>query len=358
MLERDVERYSLMFGPSGAEDEIIRAIVGDLEGLGFRASVDPLGNVVAPIHSAAPGFPTVMITAHSDEVGFVVRKIGTEGFLRVHRVGGINDRVIAGQRLVFQAQQQRVYGVVGVKAKHASSPDELRSAVTVDDAYVDLLVPSAEAVMELGLDVGALGTFVGTFQRHGDYISSKALDDRAGIALLIDVARRVETNPPKVGVVLVATCQEEFSVRGGTPAARAVAPDLALCLDIAMATDTPDMRPLGDVVLGGGPVIGRFSRASLNGIIPNPKLWRFAAEVASREGLPTQFGVMQGGLTDGSFMQYEASGIPTLDVGFPTRYTHTPVETCHLGDLRSTAELTFALLRSIPENFDLARGAP
>ena len=352
----DIVTYSELFGPSGEEDRVIRLFTSDLETLGIETTVDALGNVIAPLTRAVEGYPTVMISAHLDEIGFVIRKIEDTGFLRVHRVGGVNDRVIAGQRLVFMGKDGPVQGVVGVKAKHVSSPEELRAIVGVDEACVDIMIPSKQAVIDLGLTVGSLGTFTGQLVRQGDYIQGKALDNRVGVALLLEIARRLQDVPVQVGVTLVATVQEEFSVRGGVTAARTVAPDFALCLDVAIATDTPDLTGLGSVSLGGGPVITRFTRASLNGIIPNPKLWRFAQSVATKEGIETQFGVLQGGLTDGSFMQYELGGIPTLDLSFPTRYTHTAVETCHLRDIERCADLAIAILEDVPGNFDLARG--
>ncbi|CAN5859670.1 M42 family metallopeptidase [soil metagenome] len=355
-LRDDVLRYSRFVGPSGAEDNVIRAFTEDLRSLGVEPSVDPLGNVSAALTEAQPGYPHVMVTAHLDEVGVVVRKIEDGGYLRIHRVGGTNDRVVAGQRFVFLTTEGPVEGVVGVKAKHVSSPAELSAAVMIDDAYVDIMAVDKHEVTALGVDVGTLGVFLAEPIIHNNFIRGKALDDRAGIAMLLEMARRVCREPPRAGVTLVATVQEEFSVRGGVPAARRVNPDLAFCLDIAIATDTPDLSYLGDVKLGGGPVITRFTRASLNGIIPNPKLHRFVADIAKTEGISVQNAVLQGGLTDGSFMQYEGNGIPTLDLGFATRYTHTPVETCHLRDLEQGVDLLCAVLKHFPKDFDLSRG--
>lgn len=351
----DIATYSNLWGPSGAEDLVIKQFVSDLEQLGINAHVDPLGNVIAKLNDPAPGHPKVMVSAHLDEIGFVVRKIEPDGFLRVHRVGGVNDRVIAGQQLIFQGNGF-IDGVVGVKAKHVSSPEELRTVVSVDEAYVDVMVSSEEAAHQLGLSVGSLGTFASSFRQRGDYLQGKALDNRVAVAQLLKLARNLRDNPPQVGVTLVGTVQEEFSVRAGVTAARAVAPDLAFCLDIAIATDTPDLQAHGSVRLGAGPVITRFTRANLNGIIPNPKLWRFVRDTAKQHGIATQYGVLQGGLTDGSFMQYENQGIPTLDLSFATRYTHTPVETCHLADVQAGIQLLTQVLYALNDTLDLRRG--
>lgn len=355
-LKQDVARYSQLFGPSGEEDEVIRAFVIDLREVGIEAHTDKLGNVIVNLCKAHDGYPTVMISAHLDEIGFVVRKVEPNGYLRIHRVGGVHDLVIAGQTLLFHTEHGVVEGAIGVKAKHVSNAEELRSAVTVDEAYVDIFMESDQEVRKLGLEVGTLGTFKGSFSERGSFIRGKAFDDRVGIAVLLELVRRMEKNRPPAGVVLVATVQEEFSVRGGVVAARSVQPDFALCLDIAVATDTPGSSELGDVALGAGPVITRFTRAALNGIIPNPKLRRFVAGTAASLKIPVQHAVLQGGLTDGSFMQYEGEGIPTLDLSFPTRYTHTPIETCHLQDVVQLAELVEGTVRALPKNLDLRRG--
>ena len=138
-------------------------------------------------------------------------------------------------------------------------------------------------------------------------------------------------------------------------AARRIDPDLALCVDVAIATDTPDMEGHGDVALGAGPVLTRFTRASLNGIIPNPSLRRFAAGVAEAAGIDLQHAVLQGGLTDASFMQHVGRGIPSLDVSFPCRYTHTPVETASVRDVERLTDWIEAMLGSLADLPDLTR---
>lgn len=352
-----VQRYSQLFGPSGAEDRVIAAFVEDMCACGLEPRVDPLGNVIVPVRAPEPGYPHVMVSAHLDEIGVVIRAVTDDGFLRVHRVGGVHDRVVPGQRFVFLADSgQLIDGVAGVKAKHASDAQELSQASSVDDVYIDVLTRSAADVEALGLRVGCLGTFAASFTVRNDLICGKALDDRAAVAVLIDLARRLKRGDFRAGLTIVATVQEEFSIRGGVPAAAAVQPDLALCLDIALATDTPEMRGSGQLPLGGGAVLSGFSRAAVNGIIPNPKLVRYARTTAARHDIPVMFGVMQGGLTDGSFMQYAGRGIPFLDLGFATRYTHTPVETCSLRDLDALANLCEAIIREAPQHLDLKRG--
>ena len=300
-LREDVKRYTQLFGPSGEEDRVITAFAKDLQTLGYTPVVDALGNVTTSVSQGESRAKHVVVSAHLDEIGFVVRKVDPDGFC---------------------------YVMVG-------SRDELAA---------------------LGVTVGSLGTYVGPYQERGDFVSAKALDNRAGVAMLLELARRLQKQTTPCRVTLLATVQEEFSVRGGIPAVRRLAPDLAFCLDIAIATDTPDLRHVGDVFVGRGPVISRFTRAGLNGVIPNPKLRALVAKVAEKADIPYEYGVMQGGLTDGSFMQYEADGVPTLDLSFATRYTHTAVETCSFQDLLSNVELLEGSLQEVTASLDLSRG--
>ncbi|MCA1789810.1 MAG: hypothetical protein LC667_08115, partial [Thioalkalivibrio sp.] len=328
-----VARFSDLHGPSGEEDAVGRAFAEDLGSFGVPTEIDTFGNVTARLGEHDSSKPTVAVTAHLDEVGFVIRKIEPDGFLRVHRVGGTHDQVVAGQRVVFLGEDGLIPGVVGVKAKHLNTPEELSRSVGVDDAYVDVSAQSADEVRAMGIEVGALGTFDGKAQRRGTRVTGKALDDRAGVAVLVALARRLRGTSLPWNVVFLGTVQEEFGVRAGMSAARRIDPDLILCVDVAIAHDTPDLRHYGDTRLGAGPVLTRFTRAMLNGIIPHPKLRRFAASIAAERGIDIQHAVLQGGLTDASNMQHVGRGAPALDVSFPTRYTHTPVESIDLADL-------------------------
>lgn len=351
-----VARFADLHGPSGEEDAVGRAFVDDLNSSGVTSEVDTFGNVTARLGAHDPGKPTVAVTAHLDEVGFVVRKIDPHGFLRVHRVGGTHDQVVAGQRIVLLGDDGPVPGVVGVKAKHLNTPEELSRSVGVDDAYVDVSAGSAGEVRAAGIEIGTLGTFDAHARRRGTRMTGKAFDDRAGVAVLVELAERLHDAPLPWNVVLLATVQEEFAVRGGVSAARRVDPDLILCIDVAIAHDTPELREHGDTRLGAGPVLTRFTRAMLNGIVPHPTLRRFAASIAAERGIDLQHAVLQGGLTDASNMQHVGRGAPALDVSFPTRYTHTPVESIDLADLAGLSDWIEAMVTSLDRLPELRRG--
>lgn len=353
-LTRRIVRYADLLGPSGQEDRVVTSVCDDLSALGLAPDVDAFANVVAFLGPRDPGRPTLQLSAHLDEVGFVVRDVLRSGFLRVHRVGGVHDQVVAGQWLVFLGEKGDVPGVVGVRAKHACSPEELRRAVGVDDAFVDIGARDREHALELGIEIGTLGVFDARARVHGDRVIGKALDNRVGVAVLVELAERLRGADLAANVALLFTSQEEFAVRGGLSAARRVDADFAVCIDIAVATDVPVGDTESPVALGAGPVLTRFTRGSANGMIPSPLLRRFAAASAEQIGVRLQQSVLQGGLSDGAFTQHVGRGVPTLDASFATRYTHTPVETVDLRDVRGLVDWLDAMARStVP---DLRRG--
>jgi putative aminopeptidase len=196
--------------------------------------------------------------------------------------------------------------------------------------------------------------------RRGSRVFTPALDNRAGCAILLELAARLRDRPVACAPWFVFSVQEEFSLRGVLPTARRIKPDVALAVDIAVACDTPDLDRT-EVRLGGGPALSTYSfhgRGTLAGVIPNPRLLGYMESVAEQSGLPVQRNVFFGGLTDGSYVQLENEGIPTLDVGFPTRYTHSAMECCDLADLLATVDLLEAALRAMPADLDLRRGLP
>lgn len=356
-LTSDIERYSALFGPSGHEDAVIRAFVDDVEALGMTCTVDSLGNVTVPVRDARPDYPSFAVTAHLDEIGFVVRDIEDDGWVRLYRVGGVNDRVVAGQLVRVRSDSgELVEGHIGVKGAHVSTEQELASVVTVEDAYVDLMLDSRGEVAERGIRIGSPGAFAGPFLQRGDLLRGKAFDDRVGVAAMLNLLRRVVDADFGAGLTLIATVQEEFSMRAGVPPVRAVSPDVLICLDIALAADSPDHNS-GGPRLGDGPVIHGYTRGRTGGgLIPNPALVRYVMDVANKHDVPIVHAALSGGLTDGSYMQYAGAGIATIDLAFPVRNAHTAVEVTHLSDVVNLVELVSHVIGDAGAGQSFARG--
>jgi putative aminopeptidase FrvX len=345
---------------AGFEEPMIRLMREEMGRYTNRVQVDRLGNVIATLPAVTDSAATLMIAAHMDELGFIVRKIEPDGFLRLHRLGGIPERVLAARVLAVHTDDGGALpAVVGTKSHHVTPPEEKYVVVPVGEVYVDMGLPNAESVTAAGVRVGSPVTYWPFFEQVGDVIMSKTLDDRLGCYAMLRVLEKLAGQRLPVNVVCVATVQEEFSGRGNVTAAVTVQPDLAIALDVGVACDTPDLKSLADIALGQGPIINTYMfhpRGPLVGTLPNPKLRDLMIATARRHDLPYQLGTFFGGLTDASYMQYVNEGIAVLEVGIPTRYTHTPVEVASLRDAQTTVDLLVAFVLDLPANPDLARG--
>lgn len=328
--------------PSGYEVDIARFVYQYCKSFASAVEVDHAGNVMARVGSPRPGAPRVMLFAHLDEVGFVVKKVETDGFLRIARIGGIPEKSIAGQLIDVLGARGPIRGVIGTRAHHLT-PQELKyRVVPIEEGYVDVGCHSADEVHELGIEVGVPAVYTRTFWRTNSRVFANALDNRIGLTAILKAGEALAGPDERAEVWIVATTQEEFSLRGALPAVRAVQPQMAICVDISPACDTPELKGHADSRLGGGPIISRFtfhSRGMLLGLIPDPSLF-IAAETAARaHGIPIQYGAMHGILTDASYVQYEGTGIATIDMAIPTRYTHAAVECCDIQDLDRLIQL-------------------
>ena len=189
-------------------------------------------------------------------------------------------------------------------------------------------------------------------------VAGTSVDDRAGCAVIVEVARALREIADRPTLHFVFSVQEEFNLRGAVVAAQALQPDIAIQLDLMLATDTPDMAARGEVSLGGGPAISLYSfhgRGTLNGTLPHPALVRLLEASASEAGAPLQRSAQVGVLTDASYVQLVGQGVASIDVGFPCRYTHSSLEVCDIGDLAALTRLLTASISRVGPAFPLNR---
>lgn len=349
-----------ILGVSGFEDAMIAVMRDRASRYAPQVEVDALGNVLAHV-SAGPGdAPRVVVMAHMDEVGFVVRKVEADGFARLERVGGIPEKSLSGVGLLAEpAPGTALFGVIGPKSHHLTAQGEKYTVVPIQEAYADFGFADRGEAADAGLVTGMPVGYRRTFEQRGELVFANSLDDRAGCWALLEVLGRCSAEPPPVDLWIVASVQEEFSLRGVLPAIRTISPDYVIDIDVAVSADTPDLAGYTDVALGAGPSVGTFSfhgRGTLAGLIPNPKLLALARRLASARDIPLQANTFMGGLTETSFLQFEQAGIVALDLGVPCRYTHAPVEVVHMGDLERLVELVLALVERLAERPDLERG--
>ena len=345
---------------SGHEELMIKYLTTTLEPISNQVRVDTAGNVIARIDGMDPRAPKVMVFAHQDQLGLVVRKVTAEGFILVERLGGVPEKVLPGLRVNIQTEEGTIVpGVIGIKAHHATPAEEKYRVTPYQELYIDIGVSSASEVYALGIQIGCPVVYEPAFQiLQGGRIAATSLDDRAGCAVLVKLAEQFFAQPPAATVYIVGTVQEEFNLRGAQLAAAAIQPDLAIALDVMVAGDTPDLKDRLELKLGGGPAIGMYSfhgRGTLNGTIPHPQLVELAKAAATREGLSLQRNAMVGLLTDSAYVQLVVHGIPVVDLGFPARYTHTPVEVCQLSDIEGLLKLVAALVADLKPGLSFSR---
>ncbi len=323
---------SAVSGEEGQVRDIIR------DEIGARADelrVDALGNLLVTKYGRGPRRLRVMLDAHMDEVGFMIVAEETDGVYQFETVGGIDPQNLPGKQVIVGRDKKP--GVIGAKPIHLAKKEELKQAISVDKLRVDV-GPGGK------LKVGERGTFAPNFRRAGPSIMSKALDNRLGVATLIEL---VKAAPFGVDLLAAFTVQEEVGLRGAKVAASYFKPDLAIVIDATPAWDMPMQRDGENTTyntkLGLGPAI----YVSHGSVIDDPRLVRFLVETATREKIPFQYRQPGGHSTDSGAIQRVGEGVPVVSVSVPHRYSHSAVSIARIDDWRDTLALLQSGLRRI-----------
>ena len=349
-----IEKLCLVPGLSGHEQRVRKAIAHEMP---IKGEVDVLGNYWVTF-AGDDSAPSVMVFTHMDQLGFIVRKIEPDGFIRLERLGGVPERALPSQSVVLCGRKGDLPGVIANKSHHATRPEEKYHVVRIGELYVDAGFSSREEAEDAGISIGTPVVYEPKIVPLTETrVAGTTIDDRAGCAVLIQLAKLLAARPSGPTVHVCFTVQEEFSLKGAQPLARRLAPDIAIQIDLLLASDTPDMSDAGDMRLGGGPGISLYSfhgRGTLNGVIPHPAMVQLFEDAAGEQ--PLQRSAQSGILTDLSYVQLEGQGIASIDVGFPMRYTHSSLEVCDLSDLESLVLLLDKAIGMIGPDFDLKAG--
>lgn len=333
---RTLARLCNAVAVSGAEREVREIVQEELKGYADELKVDSLGNVLVTKKGRSRGKRLrVMIDAHMDEVGFMLVAEDGEGLFEFKTIGGIDSRNLAGKQVVVG--KDRTPGVIGAKPFHLATSDELRHPIAADALRVDL-GPGGKA------KPGERGTFAPRFRRVGPSLVSKALDDRIGVAVLIEL---VKAAPPNIDLLAAFTVQEEIGFRGAKVAANYFKPDLAIAIDATPANDLPMQlegeNTLYNTKLGLGPAI----YISNGSTVDDPRLVRFIAQTAERAKIPFQYRQPGGGSTNSGAIQRSLAGVPVVSVSVPHRYTHSAASISRVEDFNNALRLLSEALRHI-----------
>lgn len=358
-LHRDLMALMQIPGLSGHEDRVRRWIARELAGDGLESRSDRMGNLIVTLPGNSD-LPSVMVFTHMDQLGFFVRRIEANGFIRVERMGGVPERALAGQAvLLCVGEGQDVPGVILNKAHHATQPEEKHHVLKTADLLIDTGHRSKAEVEAAGIRIGTPVVYLPrVMEMANGRVAGTSVDDRAGCAVLMDLLRRLQSRADGPTLHAVFSVQEEFNLRGALVAAQTLRPDIAVQIDLMLATDTPDMTDRGEMELGHGPGMSLYSfhgRGTLNGVIPHPSAVRWIEESALAAQLPLQRSAQVGVLTDLSYVQLVGEGVVSIDVGFPCRATHSALEVCDLADLEMLTTLLETAVGRVGADFALGR---
>lgn len=333
---RDVLELSRITAVSSAEGGVAAHVRERFDGSPWELDVDLLGNVVLRHPSWAEGRQTLLLFAHMDEIGMIVRKIEPDGFLRFERLGGVNTQVLPGSRVVIQGASGALPGVIGVQAHHFMPPENKFAVPPVSELYIDAFVSSADEARGLGIEVGTLVGLEGHAELVRDsYLSGKSMDNRAAMSVLYDLADELGGLSLPYNLAIAFPVMEEFNIRGLMPVIHSLRPTLSVGLDVTPSCDTPDLD-YNDVRLGAGPAIccmNFHGGGTLAGVLPNRELFDSLLGAAQGVGVTLQREVAPGVITENAFALFENDGVRVACLSIPTRYTHTDNETVSVDDL-------------------------
>ncbi len=333
--------------PPGREDEVREYVREVLEECCDDVHVDVMGNVIGTLEGSKY---KVMLAAHMDEVGFIVKSITKQGFLKFAKLGGVDDKILPGSRVVIlNSEGEKVPGVVGTKPPHVQKKKERRKVPEHREMFIDIGASDREEAEEL-VSVGDVGVLQGEFTKlASNRVNGRGLDDKIGVALLLTLAERLaeEADDDYPTVYFVGTVQEEVGLKGARTSAFEIYPHAALVLETAVAGDVPGVKE-AELKLGEGPAITVVD-ASGRGLISHPKVRELLIETAKELDIPYQLEVGEGGTTDATAIHLTRGGVPAGVIGVPTRYLHSPAEVLDLKDAEHALELAANVVPKLPD---------
>ncbi len=341
-----LEELSNAPAPSGYEGPVRDILRREFQAAGLQVSNDGMGSVIGVLRGPADS-PRIMLAAHMDEVGAIVRFVTPEGMVKFQLVGGWLDQALVDQRWTILTAKGPVAAVSGLKSVHVTPPEERSRVTPRDDVFLDVGAKSKAEAEALGIRPGDPIAPVGSFAAlaSGRYVG-KALDDRVGCVMLIETLRRLKEQNIQTPntIYFVGTVQEEIGSRGAHTAVALVKPALGLSLEAGIAADHPGGRSdYAQEKLGAGPVIYLAD----TGMLVNLKLRDFLFQVGQKNNIPLQTEVTLGGFEDSKELQAYGAGVPAANIAVATRYLHSHNSVIERSDLDRTIDLLVKVLAQL-----------
>lgn len=327
-------------GISGREEQVAAEILAQATALGATANIDALGNIIAFKKGKKTPKNKIMLSAHMDEVGFIITSITDEGYLRFSTVGGINSKVILGRRI--RIGENGIPGVIGTKAIHQQTKEERGKAVELDSMLIDIGAKDKEDA-EKHISIGDSATFEPDYIELGDNsILSKAIDDRAGCAILLEIMKQ----ELEYDVWFGFSVQEEIGLRGARVASYTIAPDIAIVVESTASGDVAGVKDEKRVtIIGDGAVVGFMDRST----IYDRGLYQLSFKLAKENGINIQTKMMIAGGNDAGAIHASGKGVRTIAVSIPSKYIHSAANMVDKCDVMATYEMALALTNEVGE---------
>lgn len=338
----EIARFTEAFGIPAHEEEISELLKNRLSKIGYKVEYDMMGDVIAYSPGFDPKSKPIVIAAHMDEIGMLVKYVSKKGFLKFAKIGGIDNRMLPNQRVIIKTKKGKIFGVIGTKPPHVTKSSEMDKAYDAASMFIDIGAKSDKDARKMGVEIGDPISFEMDLAKLGDdFITGKALDDRVGCFALVEIAKKLK---PK-NVIIVGTVQEEVSTfgKGAMVSAWNLEPSCFIAVDTSVAGDHPEMREEDGVVcLGKGPAI-TIVEASGRGNVVDKRLASMVLDTAKKLKIPCQLEVVEGGATDASSVYNLKGGIPSVAICVPSRYIHSNVSVCSLADMKKTIDLVIGI---------------
>ena len=341
-----LERLSNAHAVSGHEGSCRDILTHELTPYIDEIRIDAFGNLIATKKGKGP---SVMLSAHMDEVGLSAKYIDENGFIYFIGIGGWFEQTLLNQRVTLHGTKGVVPGVIGSKPPHILEEEEKKKPIPIKDMFIDIGAASAEDANSLGVTIGTPITIDRQFTPlSNNLVTGKALDDRAGCAMMIEAIKRTEAT---TSIFAVGSTQEEVGLKGAKTASFGLNPDVAIATETSIAGDHPGIeKKMAHLELGKGPSVTVVDGGG-RGLITPDSVLRWIEETAATAQITCQRDVSSGGTTDATAINLTRAGIPAGVVSVVTRYLHTPVEVLNLEDLDAAAELIARMLETVGDFF-------
>ncbi len=340
-----LKKICLTPGAPGFEQPIRSLLMNELRTCADDIQIDAMGNLIA--YKKGEHSTKLMLTAHMDEIAFIVQHIDDDGFIRFLPLGGFDAKTLTAQRVIIHGKKE-VIGVMGSKPIHLMNADERNKVQQVKDYFIDTGLPKDE--LEKLVSIGDPITRERELIRMGKCINSKSLDNRISVYVLLEVMKSFAETKPELDIYAVFTVQEEIGLRGARAAAHRIAPDFAINIDTTIAFDVPGAQPHEMITkLGSGVAIKLYDSS----VIPDSRMIVLLKECAEKANISWQPELLVGGGTDTASVQMSGNGVIAGAISIPTRHIHQVIEMVHEDDVLSAIKLLHTSIKQITKfNFE------